>query len=113
MSQLANLSSVHLPESASVDWGTPHFQGPDNWVVDLEFHAYPTGWVRICFFGTEEQVRKIAAGHRAPEEVAAADPAQLDALDEATPEARPMTDLGAQVFELGVALNKIGTVASW
>jgi len=108
--QLTTMQSFHLQDVASVAWGEPHYQeATKTWVLDLELRGFPHGAVSLTFFGTEEQIRAIAAGHQAPE-VEAIDPAQLDALEDAPP---PPSDLGAAVFDLGVALNKIGTVATW
>lgn len=83
-------------------------------MVDLKIGRWGGGQYGVTFFGTEEQVRKVAGGWTEPE-AAAVDPAQLDALaddEPAAPSAPPMADLGAAVFDLGVALNRAG-VARW
>jgi len=108
--ELAVSQAVHLPDAANIRWSEPQKQeGCSSWTVDLVITSWPNGHHSTTFFGTEAQVREIAGGHQAVE---ATDPAQLDALEEATPEPRPMTDIGAHIFELGGYLNKI-SVARW
>ena len=113
--ELAVSQAVHLPDAANIRWSEPQKQeGCSSWTVDLVIASWPNGHHSTTFFGTEAQVREIAGGYRAAEEVTT-DPAQLDALEEAaaTPDRPPMTDIGAHIFELGGYLNKIATVASW
>ena len=112
-SELSTCQSVMLNPYANVEVGEPkRLKDSDTWTVDIKANGWPHGSNYTTYFGTEAQVRAIAGGHQAME---ATDPDQLDVLvvDDAKPEPRPMTDIGAQVFELGVALNRIGTVASW
>jgi len=111
--QLASYQAVHLADEARVQWGEPRKQeSSETWTVDLSVDSWPNGYHCITYFGTEAQVRAIAGGHQAME---ATDPDQLDVLvvDDAKPEPRPMTDIGAHIFELGGYLNKIATVRSW
>jgi len=114
-SELSTSQSIMLSARARVTVREPTpVRDSDSWVIHIEAVDFPHGSNYTAYFGTEAQVRAIAGGYRAAEEVTT-DPAQLDALEEAaaTPDRPPMTDLGAQAFDLGVALNKIGTVASW
>jgi len=109
-SELSTCQSVMLNPRARVTVREPtQVKGSDNWVVHIDAVDFPHGSNYTTYFGTEAQVRAIAGGHQA---VDATDPAQLDALEEATPEPRPMTDIGAHIFELGGYLNKI-SVARW
>jgi len=110
-SELSTCQSVMLSTGARVTVHEPtQVKGSDNWVVHIDAVDFPHGSNYTTYFGTEAQVRAIAGGYQATE---ATDPAQLDALEDPKPEPSPMTDLGAHVFSLGVALNQIGTVARW
>jgi len=109
-SELSTSQNVMLNPYANVEVGEPkRLKDSDTWTVDIKANGWPHGSNYTTYFGTEAQVRAIAGGHQAVE---ATDPAQLDALEEATPEPRPMTDIGAHIFELGGYLNKI-SVARW
>jgi len=104
-SELSTCTNIMLHPDARITVKEPsQVKNSETWAIHIDCEAWPHG---SSF--TEEQVRAIAAGYQ-PAEEEEADPDQLDALDE--PPA-PMTDLGTQAFDLGVTLNKIGTVASW
>jgi len=79
-SELSTCQNVMLSAGARVTVREPApVRDSDSWVVHIEAVDFPHGSNYTAYFGTEEQVRAIAAGHLTTEDHT--DPAQLDALE--------------------------------
>jgi hypothetical protein len=78
--ELVTTQSVMLTPEAVVEIGEPRkLSGSDTWVIHISANGWPKGSSHTTYFGTEEQVRAIAAGY--PVAADTPDPAQLDALE--------------------------------